>query len=113
MNKANETDNLEYALQVLINKAEDKEGNKLFSEAEMPTLKTRNTFNSFDRYYVQNSRYCGGGPTVNSKAHLSEDNYLYLQFFLCEKLGYTIQEFREKVTHEELIYWSSYLENKK
>ena len=25
MNKANETDNLEYALQVLINKAEDKE----------------------------------------------------------------------------------------
>jgi len=37
---------------------------------------------------------------------------LYLQFFLCEKLGYTIQEFRERVTHEELIYWSSYLEIK-
>ena len=43
---------------------------------------------------------------------MNEDNYLYLQFFLCEKLGYTIQEFREKVTHEELIYWSSYLEIK-
>ena len=39
MNKANETDNLEYALQVLINKAEDKEGNKLFSEADRPSLR--------------------------------------------------------------------------
>jgi len=39
MNKANETDNLEYALQVLINKAEDKEGNKLFSEADRASLR--------------------------------------------------------------------------
>ena len=39
MNKANETDNLEYALQVLINKAEDKEGNKLFTEADRPSLR--------------------------------------------------------------------------
>ena len=39
MNKANETDNLEYALQVLINKAEDKEGNKLFSEADRVSLR--------------------------------------------------------------------------
>ena len=31
---------------------------------------------------------------------------------MCEKLGYTIQEFRKNVTHEELIYWSSYLEIK-
>ena len=39
MNKANETDNLEYALQVLINKAEDKEGNKLFTEADRVSLR--------------------------------------------------------------------------
>jgi len=39
MNKANETDNLEYALQVLISKAEDKEGRKLFSEADRPSLR--------------------------------------------------------------------------
>ena len=39
MNKANENDNLEYALQVLINKAEDKEGNKLFSEADRASLR--------------------------------------------------------------------------
>ena len=39
MNKANETDNLEYALQVLINKAEDKEGNRLFSEADRASLR--------------------------------------------------------------------------
>ena len=39
MNKANENDNLEYALQVLINKAEDKEGNKLFSEGDRASLR--------------------------------------------------------------------------
>lgn len=39
MNKAEETDNLEYALQVLISKAEDKEGRKLFSEADRPSLR--------------------------------------------------------------------------
>ena len=39
MNKANETNDLEYALQVLINKAEDKEGNKLFSEADRASLR--------------------------------------------------------------------------
>ena len=39
MNKANETDNLEYALQVLINKAEDKEGKRLFSEADRASLR--------------------------------------------------------------------------
>jgi len=39
MNKANETDNLEYSLQVLINKAEDKEGNKLFREADRASLR--------------------------------------------------------------------------
>tara|TARA_R100000152_G_C6741785_1_gene165570 strand:- start:776 stop:1150 length:375 start_codon:yes stop_codon:yes gene_type:complete len=39
MNKADETDSLEYALQILINKAEDKEGRKLFSEADRPSLR--------------------------------------------------------------------------
>tara|TARA_Y100001951_G_scaffold91849_1_gene86196 strand:- start:646 stop:1020 length:375 start_codon:yes stop_codon:yes gene_type:complete len=39
MDKANEADNLEYSLQVLINKAEDKEGNKLFSEADRASLR--------------------------------------------------------------------------
>jgi hypothetical protein len=39
MNKANETDNLEYALQVLINKAEDKEGKRLFTEADRASLR--------------------------------------------------------------------------
>ena len=39
MNKANETDNLEYALQVLINKAEDKEGKRLFTEADRARLR--------------------------------------------------------------------------
>ena len=39
MNKANETDNLEYSLQVLINKAEDKEGRRLFTEADRASLR--------------------------------------------------------------------------
>ena len=39
MNKANDTESLEYALQVIMNKAEDKNGNKLFSEGDRASLR--------------------------------------------------------------------------
>ena len=39
MNKANDTDSLEYALQVIMNKAEDEKGNKLFNEGDRASLR--------------------------------------------------------------------------
>ena len=39
MNKANDTESLEYALQVIMNKAEDENGNKLFSEGDRASLR--------------------------------------------------------------------------
>ena len=39
MNKANDTESLEYALQVIMNKAEDENGNKLFSEGDRVSLR--------------------------------------------------------------------------
>lgn len=39
MNKANDTESLEYALQVIMNKAEDGNGNKLFSEGDRASLR--------------------------------------------------------------------------
>ena len=38
INKANDTESLEYALQVIMNKAEDENGNKLFSEGDRASL---------------------------------------------------------------------------
>ena len=39
LNKANDTESLEYALQVIMNKAEDENGNKLFSEGDRASLR--------------------------------------------------------------------------
>ena len=39
MNKANDIDSLEYALQVIMNKAEDEKGNKLFIEGDRASLR--------------------------------------------------------------------------
>ena len=39
MNKANDTESLEYALQVIMNKAEDENGYKLFSEGDRASLR--------------------------------------------------------------------------
>ena len=39
MNKSNDTESLEYALQVIMNKAEDENGNKLFSEGDRASLR--------------------------------------------------------------------------
>ena len=39
MNKANDTESLEYALQVIMNKAEDENGNKLFNEGDRASLR--------------------------------------------------------------------------
>ena len=39
MNKANDTESLEYALQVIMNKAEDENGNKLFNEGARASLR--------------------------------------------------------------------------
>tara|TARA_R100001591_G_C4288840_1_gene167183 strand:- start:289 stop:660 length:372 start_codon:yes stop_codon:yes gene_type:complete len=39
MNKGNDEGSLDFALQVIITKAQDKEGNKLFSAADTPSLR--------------------------------------------------------------------------
>ena len=39
MNKANDTESLEYALQVIMNKAEDENGNRLFNEGDRASLR--------------------------------------------------------------------------
>ena len=43
------------------------------------------------------------------KAKLEQDNSLFLQFFIAEKLGMTLGELRAKMSFEELLGWSAYL----
>ena len=43
------------------------------------------------------------------KARLEKDNYLFLQFFVAEKLGMTLADLRAKMSLEELTGWSAYL----
>ena len=46
------------------------------------------------------------------KAKLKKDNFIYLQFFIAEKLGYTHKEVREKMSVQELYAWNAYFELK-
>ena len=46
-------------------------------------------------------------PT-RSKAKLEQDNYLFLQFFIAEKLGMTLLQLRTTMSAEELLGWSAY-----
>ena len=43
------------------------------------------------------------------KATLEQDNYLFLQFFIAEKLGMTLADLRASMSLEELLGWSAYL----
>ena len=43
---------------------------------------------------------------------MKKDNFTYLQFFIAEKLGYTVQELRHKMSTKELIAWNAYFDLK-
>jgi|TARA_B100000282_G_scaffold235428_1_gene177896 hypothetical protein len=43
---------------------------------------------------------------------LNKDNFVYLQFFIAEKLGYTHREIREKMSTQELYAWNAYFQIK-
>lgn len=43
------------------------------------------------------------------KATLEQDNYLFLQFFIAEKLGMTVGQLRSTMSAKELYGWSAYL----
>jgi hypothetical protein len=42
------------------------------------------------------------------KAQIDKDHYLFLQFFIAEKLGMTLGQLRASMSMEELIAWSAY-----
>ena len=42
------------------------------------------------------------------KARIDKDPYLFLQFFIAEKLGMTLAQLRASMSMEELLAWSAY-----
>ena len=42
------------------------------------------------------------------KARIDKDHYLFLQFFIAEKLGMTLAQLRAGMSMEELVAWSAY-----
>ena len=42
------------------------------------------------------------------KARIDKDHYLFLQFFIAEKLGMTLTQLRASMSMEELLAWSAY-----
>jgi len=42
------------------------------------------------------------------KARIDKDHFLFLQFFIAEKLGMTLAQLRASMSMEELVAWSAY-----
>lgn len=42
------------------------------------------------------------------KVQIDKDHYLFLQFFIAEKLGMTLGQLRSTMSAEELLGWSAY-----
>ena len=42
------------------------------------------------------------------KARIDKDHFLFLQFFIAEKLGMTVAQLRSTMSTEELFAWSAY-----
>jgi UDP:flavonoid glycosyltransferase YjiC (YdhE family) len=68
MNKANDTESLEYALQVIMNKAEDENGNKLFSEGDRASLRREIPLNVLTDLMLKMQGVEEEVDTVNSKS---------------------------------------------
>ena len=68
MNKANDTESLEYALQVIMNKAEDENGNKLFNEGDRASLRSEIPLTVLTDLMLKMQGVEEGVDAVNSKS---------------------------------------------
>ena len=68
MNKADDSESLEYALQVIINKAEDQNGNQLFSEGDRASLRREIPLTVLTDLMLKMQGVQEGGDAVNSKS---------------------------------------------
>ena len=68
MNKANDTESLEYALQVIMNKAEDENGNKLFNEGDRASLRREIPLTVLTDLMLKMQGVQEGVDAVNSKS---------------------------------------------
>ena len=68
MHKANDTESLEYALQVIMNKAEDENGNKLFSEGDRASLRREIPLTVLTDLMLKMQGVEEGVDAVNSKS---------------------------------------------
>ena len=68
MNKADDSESLEYALQVIINKAEDQNGNQLFSEGDRASLRREIPLTVLTDLMLKMQGVQEGVDAVNSKS---------------------------------------------
>ena len=68
MNKADDSESLEYALQVIINKAEDQNGNQLFSEGARASLRREIPLTVLTDLMLKMQGVQEGVDAVNSKS---------------------------------------------
>ena len=100
----------EFALRLLLTKAQDENGEKLFQPGEIDVLK--NEVRDSDLQKLMLSIIRRRGRTFRPKrlsAELRKDNLMMLQFGIAKELGMSLAEVRQ-MTLEEVIGWSAYFQ---
>ena len=99
-----------FALQLLISKAQDENGRKLFNAGEIDVLK--NEVKDSDLQSLMLAVINSEEEVIDPKelaAELKKDNLMMLQFGVAKELGKSLVEIRN-MTMEELIGWSAYFQ---
>ncbi len=104
--KMSKEDDLTMMAYVLIYKALDENGDKLFDLADKNAL-----LNHVDREILVSvaQQIMGQEPIEDTKKKLIKDSNLYVQYALAEKLGKTLQEIQQ-ISVQEYQGWIAYLE---
>ena len=99
-----------FALQLLLAKAQDVNGQKLFSAGEIDVLKNEvkdKDLQALMLGVLTDDQAAEMDPKILS-AELRKDNWLMLQFGVAKELGMSLSQVRATMTPEELIGWSAY-----
>ena len=101
-----------FGLNLLVNKAMDENGQRLFAAGEIAELKNEvldSDLQAMMLAVIQNPEEKQTDMKSTEK-ELSKDNLLLLQLGVAKQLGYSLAKLNQEITLEELMIWSAYFE---
>ena len=108
--KSKTDDTNDYALQMMIEKALDKDGARLFQDGDKASLRREISASVLEEIQISMITIGADKEVKEAKADLKADNDWKFIFSLAKELHKTVAELCETLTIEEMIGWAAYAE---